>query len=918
MAELPSDISPEERQELISEFVGKGKSYLGQFKGRLFALKTKTENGQKVSQGDLEELQQLIHMINRMASCGSLDYTVRLADICERLLQSSITGERPFAVDIISLLLEASETLALLIDGLKTKDQETVSIDNIFNKIQGFLDGPASSVEMGPGRTGAENKKPVKKIMKSYAAVDSRYFEVYIDDTEQNIEKFNEGLVHLERKPDDLENINNLFRLIHTIKGSSGMISIAEVQNVAHGMENIFSIVRERTVAFADMFSIMFKGIDTINTLVCSLKEKKCVTTDVDPLIAEFNQYLEHLPKGDLKKEAEDSGMTLSSQDLLESLRKSRQKQDVLVKARSVGNDLFKIVLSIDENIPMKSMKVLLVEERLKDDGVIILMVPDADSINDNLKGAVGVNLLFCSTQEEKDIRSAVFLDGVRVVSVEKIEPKDLDDLVRYAPLDNEDFSERAVSAVSGDGDADLDMEKSLTQATMIRIDTHKLDSLMNLSGELITIRSKFERLLNMFNNEALVQKDFMRSFEAVQLNYESLTKELQAMVSDKEKSGVAQRIIRILDQLSKDINLINQRMVKTDLWVQISSIEETTGVLGKIASDIQAGVMQARMVPIKGVFSRFRRIVRDISSDIGKDVQLVIEGEETELDKNLVDSLGDPLTHMVRNAIDHGIEDPETRKKLGKPVEGTIMLSAFHQRNNICIEVSDDGKGLNPDYIAQHAKEKKLITQQQADQLTDKEKLDLIFIPGFSTAKQVTDLSGRGVGMDVVRNMIKTLKGTIEIDSKVSEGTTFALKIPLTLAIIQALLVYVGEEIYAMPLDAVVEVIKITNEMVYYVDGNATIKLRGHALSLIKLEDIIHISGNNSVDIEKKNIVVITNGEEQVGVPVDQLAGESEIVIKSLPYHFSHVKGISGATILGDGQISLILDPKQVMTDAK
>lgn len=782
------------------------------------------------------------------------------------------------------------------------------------------------SSETGSGKTGSEKEKPAKKTVKNYSTIDDRYFEVYIDDTEQNIEKFNEGLVNLEKNPDDLENINNLFRLVHTIKGSSGMINIAEVQDVAHGMENIFAIVRERKSAFADMFSIMFKGIDAINTLVRSLKEKKCITADVDPLIAEFNQYLEHLPKSDLKKEAEYERVALNTRDLLEFLRRSRQKREALVKARAAGNDLFKIVLSIDENIPMKSMKVLLVEEHLKDDGTMIVMVPDADSINDNLKGAVGVNLLFCSAQEEKDIRSSILLDGVKVVSVEKIEPKDFDDLIQDESLENrasaemESPSEQTASVLSVEADADAGeaMDQHSSQATTIRIDTHKLDSLMNLSGELITIRSKFERLLNMFNDEAAAQKDFMRSFDAVRLNYESLTKELQELVSDNEKNSEAQRVIRLLDQLSKDINVINQQMVKTDLWAQINSIEETTGVLGKIASDIQAGVMQARMVPIKGVFSRFRRIVRDISSDIGKEVRLVIKGEETELDKNLVDSLGDPLTHMVRNAMDHGIEDPEIRKKLGKPAEGTIMLRAFHQGNNICIEVADDGKGLNPDFIVQHAKEKKLITAQQAGQLTDKEKLDLIFIPGFSTAKQVTDLSGRGVGMDVVKNIIKALKGTIGIDSKVSEGTTFVLKIPLTLAIIQALLVHVGEEIYAMPLEAVVEVIKITNDMIYYVDGNAAIKLRGHALSLVKLEDIIQIRGGNSNGFEAKNIIVITNGEEQIGVSVDRLAGESEIVIKSLPHHFSHVKGISGATILGDGQISLILDPKQIITDAK
>ena len=327
---------------------------------------------------------------------------------------------------------------------------------------------------------------------------------------------------------------------------------------------------------------------------------------------------------------------------------------------------------------------------------------------------------------------------------------------------------------------------------------------------------------------------------------------------------------------------------------------------------------MQARMVPIKGVFTRFNRIIRDISKDLGKEINLILEGEETELDKSLVDNLGEPLTHMIRNAVDHGIEDFSTRERIGKPAKGTILLKALHDGNNICIEVQDDGKGLDPNVLAQSALKKKLITQEQLNRLNDREKLDLMFLPGFSTAVQVTGLSGRGVGMDVVHNIVASLNGSIDIESEIGKGARFVLKIPLTLAIIQALLIVVDGEIYALPLESVTEIIKVTEEMIYSIDGNATVKLRDQVLSLIELKDIIHTRGTKREDRKGRLIVVISDGNSQVGIIVERLIGETEIVIKSLSHHFYHVKGVSGVTILGDGQISLILDPKLIIMESR
>jgi len=459
--------------------------------------------------------------------------------------------------------------------------------------------------------------------------------------------------------------------------------------------------------------------------------------------------------------------------------------------------------------------------------------------------------------------------------------------------------------------------KRQAAEVTTVKVDTRKLDTLMNLAGELVTVRAQFDRLVSLFNEEIESQKALFRLLDGMKIKYDELTKEVRHLFNAENHEEVS-HISKSLQQLQEDFGSINQQNSRVALLNRIHSLDETTGSLGKIASDIQSGVMQTRMVPIEGVFTRFKRIVRDISKDINKQVNLVIAGEETELDKKLVDSLGDPLTHMIRNACDHGIESPEARLKVGKPEIGTVNLRASHKGNNICIEIGDDGKGLDPEAMVQNALKKGIIAEEESKVLSEYDKLNLIFLPGFSTAEKVTDLSGRGVGMDVVKNMITAVNGVVDIDTELGKGTTFILKIPLTLAIIQALLVVVAGEVYAFPLEAVTEIIKVAKEEIYAIDGGDTVKLRDHALSLVELEQVIQIRGESRNEQKVKRVVVITDGESQIGVQVDSLIGESEIVIKPLSGHFTDVRGVSGATILGDGQVALILDPMTIISMSK
>jgi len=450
-------------------------------------------------------------------------------------------------------------------------------------------------------------------------------------------------------------------------------------------------------------------------------------------------------------------------------------------------------------------------------------------------------------------------------------------------------------------------------ELSTIRIDSNKLDNLMNLSGELVIVRARYSQIVGHIGREISAQREIAQAVSQLRSYQQLLSKEL-----GDESERKDHKLNAVLNDMNSKLSMIFERVSKGALISSAHSLDEVTSTLGKISSDIQTGVMQARMVPIEGVFTRFKRIVRDISKQLGKEVNFVIEGEETELDKKIVDSLGDPLTHMVRNAIDHGLEDSETRVRNGKSSTGKILLRASHKGNSIWIEVQDDGRGMDPEKIGQHALKKGIITESQLKKMSDMDKIHLTFLPGFSTAEKVTDLSGRGVGMDVVKTMISSVNGLIDINTELGKGTTFILKIPLTLAIIKALLVVIGDEIFAFPLESVIEIVKVPVKEIYSVDGNDTIKLREHALSLIELQKVLGIKGGKADSHSHKKVVVVTDGNKNVGVIVDALVGEEEIVIKSLPEHFAHVKGITGASILGDGNISLILDPVSIIAKSR
>ena len=861
---------------------------------------------------DFKEMSEELRALYAAAVKAELKKTVDLTRHWETLLEyareHSAALERRI-VDLIGAALEALESL----------------VRNI-NQGAGESTDTAQLIEDIVKATGKREGKKKKGASAQSVEIDQMYLGVYLDETEQNITRFNDDLVILEKNPVDSDLINDLFRIIHTVKGSSAMMNISSVKEIAHAMENILVIARENRQAFPEMFPPLFGGIDTISSIVSSLRHKKEAAVDVVSVVEKLKEYARSSPV-EIRRRDDLPGMAAAS----------TSGREILARALAREEKIYRIMIALEENTPLKGMKAALVEEHLNNRGAVIVMHPRPEDIHDLRRGQVKIGILFAlptggsaptqgaaAQAGAREIHGLLLIGGVSVLLIEAINDKELAELVEKRAVFAPSFPPPPPTAVpvipAPDAPAPVPQSGASSDGQagplipFVRIDAQKLDTLMNLSGELVGIRAQYEGLVNQMQGEVASGKELARVIAGLKSDFSTLARALCRWATEKQDAP-AKHILKELDVLREQLGRLEHTVGQSHLLGDVRRVDETTGALGKIASCIQTAVMQARMVPIRGVFSRFNRIVRDLAKELEKDVTLALEGEETEFDRNLIDGIAEPLVHMVRNAIDHGIEDAHTRRIAGKPERGTITLRAFHQGNNVCIEVEDDGKGLDARVLAENAIRKKQVTAEQVNRLSEREKWDLMFLPGFSTAARVTGVSGRGVGMDAVRSMIGAMSGVIDIRSVVRRGTTFTFKIPLTLAIIQALLVSIGEAIYALPLESVVEILTVTPEMIDARPGHGALRIREHVIRSVDLEDVIGIRSGRTPGEDTRRVAVLADGARRAGVFVDEFLKETEIIIKPLPRQFSRVKGISGVTVLGDGRVALILDPKVILS---
>lgn len=672
-----------------------------------------------------------------------------------------------------------------------------------------------------------------------------QYVDIFIDESKEHLQSLNQCLLNFEENRENLETVNEIFRIAHTLKGMSATMGFEVIASLTHKMENILDGIRgQKLYAEQEIVDILFEGLDILEEQIKAIEsEGKEKSIDITDII----KRLEIIEKGGAssKKENPDktpkidetSGISISSEDL-ETIK------SVAGEMSEKGFKIHSLQIELEPNCMLKAARAFLVFKSLEENGEIVYSDPSSDDIEDE-KFESSFTLLFSSTLPQEDIKKLIM-----------------------------DVSE-VKSVVIAEYD----------------INTSKLSQEIHVNNE--------KEIINEANN---IEKN------------ETLLEENEGKEKIEKKNKAAKTVRVDIDRLDNLMNLVSELIiVKTRLEDdEISSDEQSMGeaveYLERITTSLHDAVTKVRMVPVERVFNRFPRMIRDLSKDLNKEIELHMSGEETEVDRTVIDEIGDPLIHLLRNSIDHGIETPEKRLEKGKSEKGKVNLIAYPDGNTVVIEVSDDGAGINVEKVKQIAISREIITSEQAKELDINRAAELIFEPGFSTADKISDISGRGVGLDVVKTKIEALGGNVEIETETDKGSKFIIRLPLTLAIIQALLVIVGGEKYAIPLNNIKEITSIDTKGIRLVEKKEMILYRGNTLPLVRLSEALMCAEIKELE-DEATVVIVKKGEREIGLIVDNLIGQQEIVIKSLGKYLSFVNQIAGATILGNGGVALIID---------
>lgn len=698
----------------------------------------------------------------------------------------------------------------------------------------------------------------------------SQYLEIFIDETKEHLQNLNEQLLILEREPDNTDTINEIFRAAHSLKGMAGTMGYKRMQRLTHDMENVFSEIRNGKITVqAAMVDVLFRGLDALeNYLDVITNSGDEGTEDNEDIIKDLNAFLDaagDAPKAEEKKEEKKEETVVASKEadedesVFRNMKVADFEQHAIEKAKAEGQNIYGIRVIVDENCVLKAARAFLVFKALEGIGDVIKSIPDVQDIEDEKFDQEFTVLII--TKEDVDVVKNAILEiseiskaivepfNLELTVEQNIEKSDGSNVTKATADPSNAASSNATATATAQAPASKAKgpEKKAGKPVVnrsVRVDIEKLDVLMNLVSELIIAKN------------GLVS--------------------LNAGGNEENKNN--------------------------------SNFNEQIEYLERVTTNLHESVMKVRMMPIESVVNKFPRMIRDLCKKLDKKMELYMTGEETELDRTVIDEIGDPLMHLLRNSADHGLESNEDRVKAGKPEIGSIFLDAYQDGNNVVIEVRDDGAGIDLERVKRKAIEKGTITEEQGETMTDNDLIALLFRPSFSTAEKVTDVSGRGVGLDVVKSKIEGLGGDIECKTVKGEGSTFTIRLPLTLAIITALMVELGDEKYAIPLGSIQTIEDIPCADVKYVQTREVINLRGNVIPLIRLDSILDVEPREEKP-ESLTVVIVAKGEKLAGLVVDNLIGQQEIVIKSIGKYINNNKIISGATILGDGEVALIID---------
>lgn len=703
----------------------------------------------------------------------------------------------------------------------------------------------------------------------------SQYLDIFIDESSEHIQTLSDCIMTLEQEPENKDTINEIFRAAHSLKGMAGTMGFKRMQHLTHDMENVFQEVRSDKIKVdSSMIDLLFKCLDAIDSYVENIKSTSDEgTDDNEVIIKELNDFIAKANGQTVSKqaepqekaaEAETKDSSDASDSALDTIELTDNEKKLIDEAISAGLKICGMTVTVASDCLLKAARAFLVFKAVEELGQILVYRPSSQDIEDE-KFDLSFSFYVASGEGFDKLEHA----ASNVSEIDKVEGKEITEF----HLEGE--AEQTAQASEETKKADKEEKEEKTPAA--KTESSKPKTANNSQKQAVS-----------------------------------------------HKKATTSRTVRVdIEKLDMLMNQVSELIIAKNSLVAMSSSDgennnnqsfhEQIEYLERITTNLHESVMKVRMVPIESVTQKYPRMIRDLSRTLNKKMNLVITGEDTELDRTVVDQIGDPLQHLLRNSADHGLESNEVRLERGKPEVGTIFLNAYQEGNNVVIKVGDDGNGIDTEAVKNKAIERGIVTAEQAENLSQKDIINFLFMPSFSMAKQITDISGRGVGLDVVKSGIEQLGGDVSVSTELGKGTTFTVRLPLTLAIIQALMVEIRDEIYAIALGSISNIEDIPVKDIKYVQAKEVIHLRGSVIPIIRLDKMLDIEPKEQ-EPDHLTVVIVQKGDQQAGLVVDNLIGQQEIVIKSLGKYINGNKLISGATILGDGDVALILDVNTLM----
>lgn len=905
--------------ELLQGFLDEAPEYLQMLDEGLMALEERAGSGTLAlddpeDQARMNTMFRAAHSLKGLAAAFGFDRIKELTHRMETLFDHVRMRKRDLAAESFETLFRVFDRLKALVAELSDASKGPIAIDDVLAELDRVLASPTvaapvAAVEAVPMVVAAP-VAPAFSAAQSEIFSDPELASLFVATTTESLDELNQGLLGLEKAPGDKDILNTIFRSAHNIKGASGAAGLTGMNRLTHDMESVLDQLRHGAIAMSEeLMNGLFRSVDRLKTAIERIRSgniEDLDPTDVGlPAVAPVAAPIAPSVPAAAAPTAPESSS--SDDPTVVTVVFPDGCDEAPIRAYLIHNKLSECgqVLSTDPNLDQVAGDTIIktVKYAIRTDA--------APAMLESFVAAYGVESVSAASSHAHEAAPPPKKEApkIEVQTVAPVAAKRTSAAPKPAPQ---------VAAPPAPPTAAKNEGPPVKASETLRVDQERLDQLMNLGGELVINRARFVQ----------IHGKFREVFDGKNLGYlvDDMSDRMKALDLHLDQSAGNPRGTRGGDDmrdnllhLSQSFNTVRSLVQHVhELRASMFDFDEALHSLTRVTDGIQKGIMGTRMVPVGPLFTRFRRVVRDIAKTNGKQVELVLHGENTELDKRMIDELGDPLTHMVRNSVDHGLESPEVREAAGKNPTGTVTLEAFHRGNSICIEVRDDGAGINLERVRKKIVEREMATVAQVEKMGDRELISYVLKPGFSTAPAVTDLSGRGMGMDIVISKIEKLSGTVEINSVEGQGTHVTIKLPLTLAILKSLVAKIGEGVYAIPLETVAEIITIKQSDIHSIHRRRVVRLREQIIPVAVFEDVFQTDmpalRTATRDQDEQTLVIVGYEREKLGLVVDSLMGQEDVVIKSIAENFRNVRGIAGASIRGDGTVSLILDVGSLM----